>query len=56
MRPPLENQHLLPWTLAVSERADGLRALVVEAREELVEVLRGEGFEEPFPAGAKSIG
>lgn len=50
MRPPLKNQHLLPRTLAIRKRAHGLCGLVVEAREELVEVGGGEGFEEPFTA------
>jgi len=37
-------------TFAVSESADGLGGLVLEAGEQLVELLDAEGLEEPFPA------
>ena len=37
-------------SLTVRKRADGLRGLVVEAREQLVELLDAEGLEEPFSA------
>lgn len=48
IRPSLKNLHSLPRALTVSECADRLRRLVFESREELVEVLNAEGFEEPF--------
>jgi len=37
-------------TLAVSESADGLGGLVLEACEQLVELRDAKGFEEPFSA------
>lgn len=37
-------------TFAVSESADRLSSLVLEAREQLVELRDAEGLEEPFPA------
>jgi hypothetical protein len=37
-------------TFAVSESADGLGSLVLEAREKLVELRDAEGLEEPFSA------
>jgi len=48
MSAPLKHNHLLPWTLAVSKGADGLRRLIIESCEELVEVSGSEGFEKPF--------
>lgn len=50
MCPSLEDQDVLPGPLAVRKRAHSLRALVIEAGKELVEVFRAEGFEEPFAA------
>jgi hypothetical protein len=37
-------------TLAVSESADRLSSLILEACEQLVELRDAEGLEKPFPA------
>ncbi len=48
MRPSLKDNHLMLRTLAIRERADGLRGLVLEAGEEFVELAHPEGLEEPL--------
>lgn len=48
MRAALEDDGTMARTLAVGESADCLRALVIEASKELVELLRAESVEEPF--------
>jgi len=48
-RPPLEDNRLMAGTFAVGESADRLGSLVLEAREQLVELLDAESLEEPFP-------
>jgi hypothetical protein len=48
--PSLEDNRLMAGTLAVSESADCLSSLVLEARKQLVELRDAEGLEEPFPA------
>jgi hypothetical protein len=40
-------------TFAVSESADRLSSLVLEACEQLVELRDAEGLEEPFPAKSR---
>ena len=42
-------------TFAVSESADGLGSLVLEAREKLVELRDAEGLEEPFYIRARQL-
>jgi hypothetical protein len=49
-RSPLEDNRLMAGTLAVSESADRLSSLILEACEQLVELRDAEGLEKPFPA------
>lgn len=55
IRPALEDNRLFARTLAVGECADRLRRLVLEAREQLVELLHAQGLEEPFPGFDVSV-
>lgn len=50
----LKDDDVLPRPLAVRKRADSLRALVLEAGEQLVEIFGAEGFEEPFAVARMS--
>jgi len=48
IRPSLKHDRLVSRALTIRERANGLSGLVLEAREQLVELLHTEGLQEPF--------
>ena len=55
IRPTLEYNDILSQALAIRKRTDSLRRLILEAGEELVELLHSEGFEEPFASDQAQV-